>query len=61
MAGTSHSSASMISARCIHLVIMKTVTHACNSYQYEYTGAVNMVDKEEGEMPATFYRRIRHQ
>jgi hypothetical protein len=51
----------MISARCIHLVIMKTVTHACNSYQYEYTGAVNMVDKEEGEMPATFYRRIRHQ
>lgn len=55
---TSHGSAAVISARCIHLVIMKTITAPCNGYLYEYTGSVNMVDKEEGEMPATFYRRL---
>ncbi|KAK8865710.1 hypothetical protein IAR55_000855 [Kwoniella newhampshirensis] len=52
---TAHSSSSLISARCIHLVIMKLVTH-CET-GYDFVGSIDMADKEEGEMPVTFYRR----
>ena len=53
--GTAHSTSSLISARCIHLMIMKTITHC--SRRYDYVGSVDMADREEGEMPVTFYRK----
>ncbi|WVQ97217.1 hypothetical protein IAU59_004327 [Kwoniella sp. CBS 9459] len=52
---TSHSTISLISARCIHLTIMKIITHC--STGYDFVGSVEMADKEEGEMPVTFYRK----
>ena len=53
--GTAHSTSSLISARCIHLMITKTITHC--SRGYGYVGSVDMADREEGEMPVTFYRK----
>ncbi|KAL7423691.1 hypothetical protein Q5752_001273 [Cryptotrichosporon argae] len=52
---TAHSTAALISARCIHLCIMKNVTHY--SRGYDFVGSVDMADAEEGEMPLTIYRR----
>ncbi|WVR05686.1 hypothetical protein IAU60_002709 [Kwoniella sp. DSM 27419] len=52
---TAHSSTSLISARCIHLTIMKIVTHCQTGY--DFVGSVDMADREEGEMPVTFYRK----
>jgi len=52
---TSHNASSQISARIIHLVIMKHITHMDRGY--DFVGSVNMSDVEEGEMPVTFYRR----
>ncbi|WVF70858.1 hypothetical protein IAT40_005652 [Kwoniella sp. CBS 6097] len=52
---TSHSTTSLISARCIHLTILKIITHC--STGYDFVGSVDMADKEEGEMPVTFYRK----
>ncbi|WWC60488.1 uncharacterized protein I303_103061 [Kwoniella dejecticola CBS 10117] len=54
---TAHSTQSLISARCIHLTIMKLITH-CDT-GYDFVGSVDMADKEEGEMPVTFYRKKR--
>lgn len=53
--GTAHNTSALISARCIHLVIMKSITHHCQGY--EFVGSVDMADSEEGEMPVTFYRK----
>lgn len=55
MLGTAHNTSALISARCIHLVIMKSITHHCQGY--EFVGSVDMADSEEGEMPVTFYRK----
>ncbi|WWC87971.1 uncharacterized protein L201_002873 [Kwoniella dendrophila CBS 6074] len=55
---TAHSTQSLISARCIHLTIMKLITHC--SQGYDFIGSVDMADKEEGEMPVTFYRKKRN-
>ncbi|KAK6907547.1 hypothetical protein I203_101543 [Kwoniella mangroviensis CBS 8507] len=52
---TAHSTQSLISARCIHLTILKLITH-CDS-GYDFVGSIDMADKEEGEMPVTFYRK----
>ncbi|OCF33213.1 hypothetical protein I316_04954 [Kwoniella heveanensis BCC8398] len=52
---TSHSTTSLISARCIHLTILKLITHC--STGYDFVGSVDMADREEGEMPVTFYRK----
>ncbi|WVW80366.1 hypothetical protein I302_102346 [Kwoniella bestiolae CBS 10118] len=52
---TAHSTQSLISARCIHLTIMKLITH-CDS-GYDFVGSIDMADKEESEMPVTFYRK----
>ncbi|WWD18111.1 hypothetical protein CI109_102560 [Kwoniella shandongensis] len=52
---TAHSTTSLISARVIHLVIIKTITHTDTGY--DFVGSIDMADKEEGEMPVTFYRR----
>ncbi|WVQ85482.1 hypothetical protein IAT38_007647 [Cryptococcus sp. DSM 104549] len=52
---TAHTTTALISARCIHLTIMKIITHC--SMGYDFVGSVEMADKEEGEMPVTFYRR----
>ena len=52
--GTAHSTSSLISARCIQLVIMKLITHS--SRGYDFVGSVDMADLEEGELPTTFYR-----
>ncbi|WRT65884.1 uncharacterized protein IL334_002835 [Kwoniella shivajii] len=52
---TAHSTQSLISARCIHLTIMKLITH-CET-GYDFVGSVDMADKEEGEMPVCFYRK----
>ncbi|KAK1927741.1 hypothetical protein DB88DRAFT_479083 [Papiliotrema laurentii] len=51
---TAHSTSALISARCIQLVIMKSITHA--SQGYDFVGSVDMSDLEEGELPTTFYR-----
>ncbi len=53
--GTAHSTSALISARCIHLVIMKSITHC--SRGYDFVNSVDMADMEEGEMPVTFYRK----
>ncbi|KAK4686723.1 hypothetical protein P7C73_g3408, partial [Tremellales sp. Uapishka_1] len=52
---TAHGTSALISARCIHLVIMKSITH-CH-HGYDFVGSVDMADMEEGEMPVTFYRK----
>lgn len=53
--GTAHTTQSVISARCIHLTIMRIITNA--TMGYDFVGSVDMADIEEGEMPVTFYRR----
>ena len=53
--GTAHSTSSLISARCVHLIIMKSITH-CET-GYDFVGTVDMADMEEGEMPVSFYRK----
>ncbi|CAK9782126.1 hypothetical protein CC85DRAFT_285844 [Cutaneotrichosporon oleaginosum] len=58
LAGTpwvAHSKSALISARVIHLTIMKYVTH--KSMGYELAGNVNMADLETGELPVSFYRK----
>ncbi|OWZ55560.1 hypothetical protein C349_01762 [Cryptococcus neoformans var. grubii Br795] len=52
---TAHTTQSVISARCIHLTIMRIITNAAMGY--DFVGSVDMADREEGEMPVTFYRR----
>ncbi|WWC68461.1 uncharacterized protein I206_102389 [Kwoniella pini CBS 10737] len=52
---TAHSTQSLISARCIHLTIRKLITHCDRGY--DFVGSVDMADKEEGEMPVSFYRK----
>ncbi|WVO19716.1 uncharacterized protein IAS62_001006 [Cryptococcus decagattii] len=52
---TAHTTQSVISARCIHLTIMRIITNA--TMGYDFVGSVDMADIEEGEMPVTFYRR----
>ena len=52
---TAHSASALISARCIHLVIMKIITHCDRGY--DFVGSVDMADLDEGEMPVTFYRK----
>ncbi|ORY20504.1 hypothetical protein BCR39DRAFT_555274 [Naematelia encephala] len=51
---TAHSTSALISARCIHLGIMKNITHYERGY--DFVGSVDMADKEEAELPCTFYR-----
>jgi hypothetical protein len=55
ISGTAHTTAALISARCIHLMIMKNITHFADGY--DFVGSVDMADMEEMEMPVTFYRR----
>ena len=73
--GTAHSTSALISARCIHLVIMKVITHYeriidpefCKTFRgiggtdhsYNYVASVNMADAEESEMAVSFYRKAR--
>ncbi|BEJ18091.1 hypothetical protein CspHIS471_0703680 [Cutaneotrichosporon sp. HIS471] len=50
-----HSKSSLISARIIHLTILKYITH--KSMGYELAGNVNMSDLQTGELPVSFYRK----
>ncbi|GMK60010.1 hypothetical protein CspeluHIS016_0902270 [Cutaneotrichosporon spelunceum] len=53
-----HSKTSLISARVIHLTVMKYVTH--KSMGYELAGTVNMSDLDSGELPISFYVKTGH-
>ncbi|BEI87061.1 hypothetical protein CcaverHIS002_0704070 [Cutaneotrichosporon cavernicola] len=50
-----HSKSSLISARIIHLTILKYITH--KSMGYELAGTVSMSDLDSGELPVSFYRK----
>lgn len=50
-----HGKSALISARIIHLTIMKYVTH--KSMGYELVGNVSMADLDSGELPVSFYRK----
>ncbi|ODN84131.1 hypothetical protein L202_00140 [Cryptococcus amylolentus CBS 6039] len=52
---SAHSTQGLISSRVIHLTIMKIITQ--RAMGYDFVGSVDMADKEEAEMPVTFYRR----
>ncbi|WVO13386.1 hypothetical protein L204_101001 [Cryptococcus depauperatus] len=52
---TTHGTHSLISARCIHLTIMKTITNSAMGY--DFVGSVDTADRQEGEMPVMFYRK----
>ncbi|TYJ54959.1 hypothetical protein B9479_004371 [Cryptococcus floricola] len=52
---SAHTTQGLISSRVIHLTIMKIITQ--RAMGYDFVGSVDMADKEEAEMPVTFYRR----
>lgn len=53
-----HSKSQLISARVIHLTIMKYVTH--KSMGYELVGNVSMADLDSNELPVAFFRKTGH-
>jgi len=52
---TAHTTNALISARCVHLVIMKSITHFDRGY--DFVGSIDMEDREESGIALTVYRR----